>query len=557
MSRSLDLRQTFVPHGFVRDRSSKGHRYTGSIKAAGRSISISITFPDLEFTRLPTVELLKPDEEAPNVVAHLSARGELCFSRNEEVVLDRYEVGRTALFCLGLIKSGLEHVLSNAKLEDEIADEFPQHWHGIPFFYDIKHARSTRAKLYEIDREKSHKCRLLSDDHRSLLRFNLEVNQRERVAKKITHAYVFKSLNRLTFRRNFRTPTRLGQFLAWLESTLPGTTHRAIEQIAKPFPNTSAIFVMAPNGCVGIQLAHSATLLGAQREKGLRRILVDRSAEIPIDRLSGERMDLTHIFSRNLGGLKSLIGSSIALVGCGTIGSHLAKMLVQSGAGHEGGTLILIDNQTLSPGNVGRHFLGLPSIGEAKTSAMRAELTRLFPDTNIIPFQMDAVSCLPALNTFDLVIDATGEEALSFAVNDYLVKQRAKGDAPDFIRVALFGNGDAAQAVLVDGFEYGCLKCLRPEQDRPWHFDPMRPDADALLTSAGCGEGLYMPYGVAAPIIAAAMALQLVIDWKNEADEPRLRTIRINSGRTVAVKDKNPPRSARCPACAQFPPKLS
>ena len=99
--RKHDLRRTLVSKHFTRDRAATGeHRYIGKLTVAGRSVSVAITFPDLEFTRLPKVTLLHPELEAPNVVAHLSWSSELCFARNEDVVLDRYDVGGTALQCL-------------------------------------------------------------------------------------------------------------------------------------------------------------------------------------------------------------------------------------------------------------------------------------------------------------------------------------------------------------------------------------------------------------------------------------------------------------------------
>ena len=107
--RARDLFRTLAHNGFKRDRSdTRAFRYCGRLKAAGREASVSITFPDLEFTRLPTLRLLDPSREAPHVIAHLSASGALCFARNEDIVLDRYDVGGTVLVCLELARQGLE-----------------------------------------------------------------------------------------------------------------------------------------------------------------------------------------------------------------------------------------------------------------------------------------------------------------------------------------------------------------------------------------------------------------------------------------------------------------
>ncbi len=51
------------------DPRPKPYRYVGKIDVIGRSISLALTFPDLEFARLPIAKLLAPSTEAPNVVA--------------------------------------------------------------------------------------------------------------------------------------------------------------------------------------------------------------------------------------------------------------------------------------------------------------------------------------------------------------------------------------------------------------------------------------------------------------------------------------------------------
>ena len=126
--RAKDLYRTLAHKGFRRDRTHTGaHRYEGKLIAAGRKVAVAIEFGDLEFTRLPKLTLLNPHNEAAQVVAHLEASGVLCFARNEDLVLDRYNVGGTALMCLELARRGLERALTltHKRLQEEIAQEFP------------------------------------------------------------------------------------------------------------------------------------------------------------------------------------------------------------------------------------------------------------------------------------------------------------------------------------------------------------------------------------------------------------------------------------------------
>jgi len=96
----------------------------------------------------------------------------------------------------------------------------------------------------------------------------------------------------------------------------------------------------------------------------------------------------------------NLSGKKITLVGCGTIGSHLAKMLAQSGAGYgDGGRLTLIDQQIFNAGNIGRHLLGLPDIGRSKAIAVADMLSQLYPELEIASTQADVLTRFRILMT--------------------------------------------------------------------------------------------------------------------------------------------------------------
>lgn len=553
--RARDLFRTLAYKGFRRDRSQTGmYRFTGELSVVGREVGVAMEFRDLEFTRLPKLTLLNPDEEAPEVVAHLEASGALCFARNEDLVLDRYDVGGTALMCLGLARRGLERALTHKRLQGEIAQEFPQHWLGKRFYYDLAGAAHAGAKLYRVPRgEGSPALWFLGDAEEKLKRLVPSASDRGRVAGLSRRAFVFHSDNELTFMRGFRQPGTLEEFLTWLETMVPGEADRAIKELSSGFPGAPPpLFVRAENGCVGISVsANAAALRGAQRGAGFARIAKANAGRIEVVRYSGARIDLPSIFGRNMHKQSPLTGRRIALIGCGTIGSHLAKFLVQSGAGHEGGAFLLIDNQSFEPGNVGRHYLGAARIGEWKAEAVKQELQSQFAEAHIRAARVDAEGMLANLASYDLVVDATGEEALSLALNHgFVARRREEEHAPDVIHVWLFGNGAAGQALLVDGPQFACFKCLKPDHNGQWRFSPLKSGTTVEQTAAACGQAQYIAYGVAAPAMAAALGLQLALDWNSGNPGPRLRTVRVEKKATVEVKDRNPQPSDRCPACA-------
>ena len=551
-----DLFRTLALKGFKRDRwETQTYRFTGQLSAVGREIGVAIEFRDLEFIRLPKLTVINPGDETPEVVAHLQASGALCFARNEDLVLNRYDVGGTAIMCLELARRGLERALSRKSLQGEIAQEFPQHWLGRCLYYDIEEMAHVRARLYTVPRDGSPALSFLADKKNKLRRLVPEETDRVRIAAASQPAFVFHSDNELTFMPGFRQPKTFEQFLSWLETVVPGATDRAVYEISSEFPGAPVpLFVKAENGCVGIMVDSVAgMLMAAQRKRGFQRIVRTNAAKIEVERYSGTRIDLPAVFRRNLFMQSPLGGRRIALIGCGTIGSHLAKFLVQNGAGHEDGMLMLVDNQQLEPGNVGRHYLGVANVGESKAAALKRELQRQFPEASVSAEGADAERLLATFAGYQLVVDSTGEEALSLAINHELVKRRSEGrQTADVIHVWLFGNGAAGQALLVDRSEFACFKCLKPDHNGKWRFNPLKSETAIQQTAAACGEAQYVAYGVAAPAMAAALGLQLVLDWNVGKPGPRLRTVRVEKKNTVEIKDKNPEPSGRCPACADL-----
>ena len=338
----------------------------------------------------------------------------------------------------------------------------------------------------------------------------------------------------------------------WLATVDGAASAQALSAAQNSYPHQPHVFIIAPNGVVGIRLDFNAAIWKSfQRPQALARFVDRHRQKVKLTRLTGEPIDPHFVYTRNMGTQPNLSGKRITLVGCGTIGSHLAKMLAQSGAGYGAeGRLRLIDQQNLRAGNVGRHLLGVPDVGRPKSAAVRDFLIKQYPDLDISATDVDVLKDLHLLDYNDLVIDATGDEGVANAINAYFVERGQRGETtPVSIFAWLFGNGAAAQALCVAASSDACYRCLRPVHGEPWRFSPLKSDFVPREVPAECGEGPFFPYGVAAPVTAAALALQLALDWSKGDPSPRLRTQRLALDETQQVKDQNPTRSAHCPAC--------
>jgi len=269
-----------------------------------------------------------------------------------------------------------------------------------------------------------------------------------------------------------------------------------------------------------------------------------------VKRYSGYHLDADYVYGRNMQGMKNLTGKKVALIGCGTIGGFLAHALAESGAGVNSGQLHLFDRDILQTANLGRHLLGIPYLGKPKADGLRSFLMESLPHLSMQAFPIDITDQMERLLRYDLVIDATGEEALSIALNDFFVHHRQ--DAPPILFVALHGNGAAAEALMVCSAEHACFKCLKPELAQQPRYRVLRDEQGTnVVRNMACGDAAYIPFPVSRSMQAAALALEMALDWVNDHPRPYLRVRTFDEERAYHVKDANPDRSARCPACGE------
>lgn len=538
-----------VARGFSRDRrNTRSIRYDGVLDVRGRTVSVAVEFATPHLGSLPQLYLNDRLRDLPAAVAHVEHNDRVCYAREEELVLDPHDPRGSVALCMLKMQETLDRI-ATGELQDELAEEFPQHWQGTSVYIDLPLGAKT-AFAFTVHRDGADFI-LIAESSKRLKRFDVaDADIRAAEARKIPVVLLIAE-RALTFTRALRAPRVLADLLAWLASLGDDLPRALIAGIARAWPKASLFFLRAPNGAVGGKLVIPVLLMkSVQRQQFFAQLLQKRSGDIAVDRLTGVSLDPSFIYRRNMADQPNLGGKKIALVGVGTIGGWLARFLAQSGAGTAGGRLILLDEQPLAPGNLGRHWLGMSYIGMNKALGARKELSRTNPDCDVGEIAETAFKHMSTLMDCDLVIDATGEQAVSDVLNADLVQaRRNRQEAPASLHVWLVGSGVAAQALLADNPGHACFRCLRTAHGVE-RFRLLNPDHPVALTPANCGEGAYFAYGVGAPAMAAGLALQLCLDWAKEAPSPRLRTIRINHEATFQVKDVNAAPLENCPACA-------
>lgn len=197
----------------------------------------------------------------------------------------------------------------------------------------------------------------------------------------------------------------------------------------------------------------------------------------------------------------------VAILGCGSVGAPLSRLLAQAGVGN----LLLVDHETMHWPNVGRHALGAASVNRYKASELASELERAYPHLGEIACRRLRVGpkarrLVDELAAYDLVISVMGNWTGESFLNEF----HRKGDRyPPILYGWLEPLAAAAHAVLVT--ETGaCLRCGTNNTGYPNLRVTDWPDGGKRQTPA-CGAH-FTPYGPAELCWAHALLAETAID---------------------------------------------
>jgi hypothetical protein len=339
-------------------------------------------------------------------------------------------------------------------------------------------------------------------------------------------------------------PKTLAELIDWQKQLDPTAARKIIKRILRLIQCKLEIVIVlfaSPTTQYAAGIILGSNIYDGQYKKhGQRRLKTILSSEVRV--LSIFRLDDHYIVERNQPGRTSLIDKKLILIGCGTIGGFLADLLVKSGAGLGAGEFVLVDTDSISPGNVGRHKLGVNNIFENKAKALAIELKRAMPTANIEGIALNGKEI--NLQDFDLIINATGEQAFS----DELSLKINKGAFTPILHCWIEGPGTAVRSFLQDAHEKACYRCLSDANRKAIYLATTVPYPEQMA-GHGC-ESLYVPFAATASVYAAALAAEHVMDWVNQQPEPRFRTLVIDRNYQSEHLQVNPDKQLGCPACA-------
>ncbi|HAD84215.1 MAG TPA: hypothetical protein DCG71_05165 [Brevundimonas sp.] len=540
-----DIHLALRERGFSFEATRRGiTTYRGAVKSGRLEVAVRLAIEDPLMTMgSPKIWIIDPDM-LKRIRAHLNTDGTLCYADAGLEEYDPYDAGRAILRALQSVRETLAIVLHGSAAAD-VEREFLAYWKAERLiFTDLPSDFTGEAKTCPCD------CGMI----RSIVTTPERVarwNPRAGIAdlKPVRTIRIERPLNPLAGDGPGKS---LGSFRRWLSHFLAEGDVRRI--LAAKLIDRSGLILLAPNG--GISPAFD---LPPAIKKAFKHSTVERRAqwiarheeEVVMSRGEISAIALEEVVNARLATPSPLIGKSIAVVGCGAVGSRLILDLVRCGGAQGERPLLLVDPDTFSPANLARHTLPLAALGRCKAVAMAEEAVRLHPDASVEAAPTSALKLLERLAGYDLIVDATGYNPLALRLNDEAVGRRRKGRRfPPIVHAAVHGNGAAVQTILVTDSAHACLKCLRPEHGM-LKADPLRPGAQTMIRPAACGDGGHIPYAAPAPAMAAALALQAALEWAANTEVPghRVRTRVLDLERTNAPRDRNWAKDLNCPAC--------
>ncbi|CAM2785404.1 ThiF family adenylyltransferase [Pseudomonas fluorescens] len=525
--------------------------FKGGLACKKGDVSVKLTIKDWDFLSYPAICIFDRPDFLPELMPHIDVLGNLCYFAPGSVTLDRYDPATAVLQCLNQATAILDRIATEPQYRDsDIQDEFPAHWEygqtSAPWDVLMGHTTEKDLCAHYFIIEKSGKKRVFISSDRE---------EAETLASSLGGTLKPSRLRCWLLKTHISPavpkamPGTVKELFSWLRTWDKALSASVQKILSEPdylkFKYVS-FAIDTPVGWIGFgfNLDHLKRKGYGRSPNRYRQWLHNKGGETPLIRLSIEQVSSQFVHSRNLH-FPDLYNKRVTVVGCGAIGSFVAHAMLRLGAGTgKLGGLKLIDPDRIGPENLGRHILGYPSLFEFKATALAADLNRQFPHSKIESIT-GSVFAHQGLWGSELIIDATGEEAVSELLNG--LRLQRKSHIP-ILHVWIRGNGEAVQALWTDDKGGGCYRCLLVPSANAHRQERYRVLKNpSVRRTDGCRA--YTPYAVSAPLHAAALATEMVCDWLQGSPTPCFRTRATANADVFSLKNKNLSKIKGCPAC--------
>lgn len=466
---------------------------------------------------------------------HLEKGDRLCLAHPGTIRLDPYDAGRSILSIIKRAEAALADSFAKRSTE-AVAGEYTSYWPADVRFHFIEDVPMGVSSWIQHPKDRPTFLRRVRTQKRALKPFAKVARIEGRI----------RPLDKLV------SPGSVQELSEWWDHN---GLNRALKfsDVSDLLQKDCTVFVMGENAILGVRLGPRPPVKGRSKPDRIpKRILQAHKLGYAV----GQEASPEFISRRCIGPAASttspLAGLKIGLIGCGTIGSHLAPLLARSGAGAGRGELVLVDPERLTAANLGRHTGRLDDIGRDKAEIVAEQVRAVHSELEVQAYSKRAEEVWPQLDKCHLLIDASGIENLSEWLN---YKHISEGKKRHVVYAWIVQEGAAVQTFSTRyGQQDACFRCLRPDLEGNWRSSPLkRPDRDLEFVYGSCGDGAYVPFSAGTSACAASLALQAVLDAASGSKSSMLMTRVTNFDLAKEGESKNHrlTKSNECPACRE------
>ena len=488
----------------------------------GKDVVLRIVFDKFFPIHKPLFFLKEPN--SLGFIPHVDKSGSVCYSQNEGIVLDSTNPQGIINESFQKVLSTLEKGVSGENKEDFYL-EFESYWNLQENLLCISSIVTTLDKPKKIIIAKKNNTEFfIADDDISINNFC-----NGKLSGKCTYVNAFyipftTSLDIL--------PPKYGQCWSYKEVKkilIFWMNDREAKKIVKPLlanPKTTEYLIFdliisdSRNALFGIKISNiKCNISKRKRGKITKSPLLDK--KVVFSPIKIDRYDKKYLVSR--GGDGTILDNKrVLLIGCGSVGGHIALELARSGIS----SITLVDKETLSKENIYRHVLGFNYCDQAKSKALKSEIEKKIPHIKITSIEDSIENVLGnenfVISQWDLVIVALGDPTIELYLNKVFHKEEKM---PPFIFTWLEAYGIGGHALLSNNNTSGCFQCLYRDINEInvlYNLASFAKEKQNFAKSlSGCG-GEYTPYSSIATNKTAIIATELAIDLllEKEKDNP-------------------------------------
>lgn len=429
------------------------------------TIQLPSRFPDV----LPDI-FIAP-EALPRLIPHIERSGRICLAPSTGILIDTSQPGKLVSEALERATTTLIEGLSGTNADD-VGDEFEAYWidentTGVWSICELTGPARPISHFWLQSGSGSQIInRLFASSRETARAWAQRVGRRVKRATPAfliplttpflpsnpNHPITFVDVQQIM---QHASPETLAVFRAWLETV----TFPIALLIALPLRNAQDVAAIG----VDVEAPHGAAAHQAQRGFRPGKVPAARTLQFQPDlqakRLLIERLDTAYVMPRG-GANVALSTRTIAVIGCGAVGSHILNHLAALGVGK----LRLVDPERLTSANIHRHVMGVSYLHWNKARGMVFEIEHRFPHL-VVEYREQTIEDLlrsePAfMIDADLIMIAIGEPTVELRINDLLGPKKPRLHA--WVEPLGIGGHILATGIVE---RPGCYRCLYEEDE--------------------------------------------------------------------------------------------